>query len=490
MARTAEGALCVRAAPGQAAYSGVRFTGRSGYLSAADLAAISTAVRGCAVAGTPADLGARLVNAAYEARPAPLAFARPLGVEGGEMVVELVEVRYGEVTVAGGKTTRADYIRWRAGARVGALADVAALQGRLAGVPEVEDIRINADLQPGRVVGTSDLTLTVEEPEKPYALVASVDNYGAPSQGRWQGTVSGRWHSLTGRRDALSLSVTAARNKRAMSLGYDLPVTAAGTRLGVVLSYDRGSVARGLPVLLGLTTRTVTMGISLKHPLRADEAKVDILTFALSRTSDRADLVGPLLNQRIDEMRLGFSHVRRWPGRAVLSVAHAVSIGRVNDRIVGATDTYRAWSGFASLVYKLGDTLTASFDLGWQATSDVMPSSRRFGVTGPSALRGFDTNVGSANSGYYLRSQLNVTPRAAPAWGTVTPYGFVDMGEGFERIGGATVRQGMLASAGVGIGVAFRNGAGLDAWIAKPIRTNAAAPSRAPQAGVFMTWTF
>ncbi|WP_407492484.1 ShlB/FhaC/HecB family hemolysin secretion/activation protein [Pseudooceanicola sp. MF1-13] len=484
-------ALCPPATGGEQAYTGVTFTGRTGYLDRATLDRISGSVAGCSIARTTPDLGARLVNAAYQAYPAPLAFARPAGRSGQTMIVELVEITYGAVNVTGNQTTRADYVRQRAGVVPGGLADVAQLESRLAAVPEVEDIRVDADLTPGAQVGTSDLTLAVTEPAKPYSLVTTLDNYGSDAQGQLQAGVSARWNSLTGRRDPLSLSATIAKSKTAIAVSYDTPINGVGTRLSFNASLDSGTVSAGLPATIGLRTETRSFGVTMRHPLRADEQRVDLLTGSLQRTKDKAVLSGfTLLQQDVTEVRLGMTHIRRWPGKAVLTVSHGIGFGKNRDAVAGTTETFRAYSGFASLVYKLSDTLTASTEIGWQATGDIMPSSLRFGVTGPSAARGFATNDGSANLGYYTRNQLNLTLQNQPDWGQVTPYAFLDAGEGWEIVGGTSRRQGLLASVGAGLGISFKNGAGLDLWVAKPVKTNAATTSRSAQIGVRFAWTF
>ena len=499
-AETAPDPVCAPATSAADRLADVVFIGESAYLSDAVLAAIEGRFVGCSVTALDPVRVAEAVNAAYAAHPAPLAFARPVGVDDSTVSVELVEIRYEDIRVRGNDSTSAGYVIGRSGAEPGAPADVAALQRRLGAVPETDDIRIEADIEPGTALNTSDLILTVEEPPR-FGLTATVDNWGPPETGRVQVGLTGTVRSLVGRRDNLTVAATGSQGARSIAGVYSVPVNPRGTRLALSAAYDESERIAGDPLLLGLRSDTLTLGASLANPLRAGDFGNDIVTAGVSHLVDGSVLAGfDIRDQATTEFSLGSRHVRRSPGRYSVTLSHDLVYGTTRDRIAADRFDYWRWNGSVGAVLRIAGPVMASIEGGWQLSGEPVASAVRFAATGPTVVRGYPATSGGGDAGFYLRNQVSAfrqfSPEQWPVDLEVTPYLFSDIGEAFNH--GATGLQGngLAHSVGAGIDLAVlsrdedRRGLRGTVFVAMPLRDTTGFSADDPFVGVSMAVSF
>jgi len=479
-AQDADGtALCPSPRAGEALLEGIRFDGApSGYLSAAALQSISVRVRSCPVGRTDPGIIAAAVNALYDQVPAPLALARPRGIQGNQVVLELTEITYGAVKVQGNDTTDSAYVIARSGARTGGLANLYELDRRLSAFPEIEDIRVDAALDPGAAVGTSDLTLSVTEPPRISSTVLA-DNYGSPFAGRARVTGNVVVRSLTGRRDPLSLGATLSEGARSVSLAYATPIGADGARLNSFASFERSKIVNGSPALIGQTSQTLTAGMIFSFaPLRADESGVDIFSLGVSGTDDQSTLGGVrLLDQRGGEVSLSYRGVKRIPGKAILSADLELAFGRYHEAILNTRTRYVRLGFSLSAAILLSENANLISTLSGQVANATLPSARRLSVAGPTGVRGYDAAFapGSGDSGFVWRTEVaRSTPMRAGVIDNY-PYMFFDVGQSRTH---AARPNALLAGAGAGLRSTWQMDArrtlNADVWIGTPLRSSAA----------------
>ena len=391
------------------------------------------------------------INAAYEAAGADLAFARFGGLDGAAVLIELVEIRYGAVRVTGNAHTDAGYVLGRAGARPGDLADLRRLEDRLGRFPETEDIRVDAALAPGAAEGSTDLTLTVTEPPNLRRTV-SVDTLGSPDSGRLRLGTTLSVASLTGLRDPLSVSLTASEGALSGVFAYARPFGTEGARIGLTLTGERVRAVRAAAPLNDLRTRAFQAGIAGSLPLRATSEASDFLTFGLTHARDRSVLAGVVLtDQRTTELALGSSHVRRFPGRGLVALTHALRVGRLDDRVTPARVSYLRHEGSLSGLYALGADWTLGGEARWQAGSRTLPVFAQFSPLGRSGVRGYAAASGATDAGVLARLELRRAPVDLGRSAQLSPAVFADAGRGANRVGGAMVRGPLYRAVGLSL---------------------------------------
>lgn len=453
IAGPAMAADCVQARAGTARLGDVRFTTASGWLQPATLAAIASDHATCQRDVASVETVIEAVNAAYAAVGADLAFADFAGTDGDVVLIELVEIRYGTVTVADAPTTRDDYITARSGVAVGDLVDLQTLQDNLERLPTTDDIRVEADLQPGAAPGTSDLILRVTEPPA-VRRILGVDNRGSPDSGR--ATVSGVLSiaSLTGLRDPLTLSLTASEGTTQGVFGYTRPIGTSGARLSFGLSAEQTRALRAAPPLDALKTQALFGSVGYAQPLRISQTAVDTLALSVSVSQDRGTLSGVgLFDLTTLELSVGSTHLRQIPGRGLVTLSQGLKFGQVDDRVTPADFSYLRHTGALSGVALMGANWTLGAELRWQIADRALPTFARFSVGGIAGVRGYRVLGTTDDEGVLLRSELRRNPFALAETGmTLSPFFHADLGRGTSfGAGNRRIRGDLRRSVGVGI---------------------------------------
>ena len=492
----AQAAQCAAAPRGGERLGQVRVVGNSAYLPQAQVQAITAAHAACA--RTPESVEALLtaLNAAYAAIGAELAYADFAGLDGTTILVELVEIRFGQVIVDGARHTRDSYVRARAGAVPGALADIARLRDRLDRLPETDDIRVAANLAPGAETGTTDLTLQVDEPAQ-YRGFFALDNTGNPDSGALRVSLGGSIASLTGLRDPVSLSISASAGTRQIALSYSRPVLDDGARLSLSVSHEQSRLVNAAPPLNQLRTRASVVALGVTVPMRATETAVDRVNATLTYATDHSELAGVTTTDLSTvELAFGTSHLRRLPGIGAWGITQQVRLGRVKDRVLATSDSYVRLDGTAFALRALGPDWTLGGELRWQWASRALPPYAQFTATGRAGVRGYAQVSASDDAGWLARAEMRRTAFAIGESGIqISPFGFADAGRGASHGAGGLAWGPLRASVGLGLDAAraAADGTGWNAnmTIALPLRD--AAPrvrSGRPVATVTFGMTF
>jgi hemolysin activation/secretion protein len=466
---------CPAPARGQDRLGAVRVINPSAYLPQAQVQAIVAAHAVCARTPDSVEVLIGSLNAAYAAIGAELAYADFAGLDGSTVLIELVEIRFGRVTVEGNAHTRDTYVLNRAGAVTGDLADIARLQDRLGRLPETDDIRVDANLAPGTVIGTTDLILRVDEPAQ-YRGFFTLDTTGNPDSGVLRTSIGGTIASLTGLRDPLSLSLSASAGTRQISLSYSRPVLDNGTRLIFGLSHERSRSVNAAPPLNLLTTQATVANIGLSVPLRVTDQAVDRLSFGVAYARDHSDLAGVAISSLTTwELALGSSHLRRYPGKGAWGITQTLRFGQVRDHVTGANDRYWKLDATAFALRALGPDWTLGGELRAQYASRALPPYAQFSATGRAGVRGYARVSASDDAGFLAKAEVR---RNAFALGDtdiqISPFGFLDVGRGASHGVGGLAWGPLRASVGLGVDLSRQRRAGTG-WnanltVAMPLR--------------------
>lgn len=454
------GALAATCPPaaGAAALGQVIFAAPSAILAQSDLDAIATAHAACARDVASVEAVIEAINTAYEARGADLAYAEFGGTRGGRVVIDLVEIRYDQVLIQGAQRTRPDYLRARAGAEPGALADIRRLESRLARLPETDGLRVEADLRPGTRPGTTILTLNVAEPPAQRGFFG-LDSTGAVDSGQARLSAGVTLTSLSGLADPLSLSVSRTEGSRQLALSYARPWGTEGARLSFGLSVERSEALFAPAPATGLLTSGGQVTVGLAHPLRADADRTDSLTLSATLALDASELGGVALSDtRTLEIALGSSHLRRVEGRA-LGLTHALRLGSVDDRVTPGSYTYARYEGSVFALAALGSDWSLGAEARWQYATDPLPAFAQFSATGRAGVRGYGRVAATNDAGAVARIELRRSPFDSGRL-RLSPFGFADAGYGASHGAGGLTAGPLRASVGLGLDLSADLGRG------------------------------
>lgn len=439
----------------------------SGYLDAATFDTIRARFAGQRMTRAGAARIAEAINAEYAARDIGLAAAtvQSVNARAGRVIIALNEARLGRV-VTQAPGVRADYLKWRLGLPVGALADTRAINARLTRLALTDGVPVSADFTPGARPGDTDLTVVVDVP-RPSGTIR-LDNYGDPNVGKEQMSVAMIAPNATGRLDPFSVQALVSRGKRLGSLSYSRAVSENGARLALTLGGEQ-TETRSAPVV---DTESLYGRLGLTYPVIVT-AQQQVSAYAtVELWQEQSRLAGVRFSDlRGVEGTLGVSALRNTgSGRQVLN--GSLVFGSYDDRIANVSRDYSLAQIQAQVLQQLGGALLANFSAQGQfRLHGDLPSRRRMTVAGPTAVRGYPVGLGSGDAAFVLRAQIE-SARTIPVAANlgVLPFAFLDLGQGYRDTGAGLTAQGLMVSVGAGTSVQIGRAITGDVFVAVPLR--------------------
>jgi len=339
----------------------------------------------------------------------------------------------------------------------------------------------------------ADLSLVVER--NPYSAYVAIDNRAS----RWLGPVQVyagvSLNDALGLGERISASVVAAPDDNELgfvALDYRQPLGGSGLRMSAFTSYARTEPGDELRVL-GVEGKSVTGGIGLEYPfIRGRDVNVIGRTTFVGRNAESSnDLVDPIFKDRL--RTLSFELVGNYAdpmggltsGRIGLTRG-LDGFGSTDDsdpdksRATGSAQFTRVNFEMSRVQPLVGDIyIQVAFE--GQASSDSLLASEEFGLGGAGYGRAFDPSEITGDSGLAGKIELFQTTQVG-GLSSVEPYVYYETG--FVRqedpLPGESPRDN-LASAGVGVRVAFNPNVTASLEYAKPLERDVA--SRADRDG-------
>lgn len=380
------------------------------------------------------------VNAVYIERNITTARAvmGPQDIVDGNLHIELVEGRLGELNIEGDKQTREGFIRDRIGLSKGKVLDSSVLRDRLVRLNKTTELQVRATLQPGTERGETDVRLDVVEPDA-WGVDIFADNNGSDSTGRERVGIQGFVYGLLGRDDRFQANVSHSRGGNDGALSYAVPVTPWNGRVALNASRSQINIINGAFAGIDVVGKSTVYGLEFNQPVvaNANWLVTGIASFSLGKASTA-----------ISGVQIADSKTRLWTAGA--SVQH-LGEGRQwgftqlytsihSDEPMLGRSRFQTFPGNAFVIQRLGQTRwIARGSLGWQfSKGDLLPSANLFQIGGPGSVRGYERGILSGTRGYYGSVELHrlVNER-------LDLYGFADHGavSGFypdtQRISGA-----------------------------------------------------
>ncbi len=336
------------------------------------------------------------------------------GVDDGVVRIQVVEGGLGDVRVEGTRHFRSGFFRSRLLRAGRAPLNVRSLEEELQLLQRDRWVsQVRARLIPGEVRGESLLLLSVDE-ARPYALALVAANDESPAIGAEGGIFSLDVANLLGRGDVLTGVVHVTEGLREYDAFYEVPLTAAGTRLRLAFQDSNGLVVESPFDVLEIQSDTRTYGISLRHPFyRSPSAELWLGLLGEWRDSEtRWDPLG--LGNECVQFQPGvvdctpvvsvLRTVADWTHRSTRDVIAARSTLSVGLDILGATTSvvprgadgeFVAWLGQAQWAHRLFESVWPSESLARldvQVADDPLLVMEKIAVGGIESVRGYREN--------------------------------------------------------------------------------------------------
>jgi len=408
------------------------------------------------------------VNALYEKKGyiVARAFLRPQEIAGGVLEVTLVEGETEAAPISGNKTTNESYIRARVPLKVGEVSNFKKLQHKLGRFNTLNDAQLRIEIAPGEKFGTTRYLLTVVEPKQLGGSVFA-DNAGSHDSGRARVGFSVTNRSLTGRRDALSVSGVFSEGSRAGFLSYTTPVGSAGGSLEFSAGANQVENVRGpWAATDDIKSYAQTFSVRWSYPWYAGPKGREGYFIEYSYRRNRTKLNGyDTTNNRNNIITAGVEFLHYWK-QAMLYHSHSLAYTSKDDRVFEEKSHYTMYRLFAlyqNLAPVSGRSLTVRLNGGW-GTSDT-DSSDMFSLGGSSTVRGYEKDVISADGGAAVNVEYSLPVSRDRRWQV---FGFFDYG---WLWGDRTSDERYLMSTGFGVKARVGSAFWINMTCGFPLRT-------------------
>lgn len=313
------------------------------------------------------------------------------------------------------------------------------LSNTLRVINSLPGVYAEAALTPGRVTGTTDLTVkAIAAQPKPYHVTLALNNDGNPSTGRVQSSLTLDLTNPSGTGDRASLAVQKAKLSTNYTFDYDSPMGNwvggvwntpqvwgdYGWRSGVFASRGHYQIG-GAASVLGLSGQSQAWGLRASYPLAR--------TVNTERT-----------------LRLSYQHARF--DSTLSGVSHSSALqASVHDRapnrswsvqlemgMLSSQDAEQQWLDSAYGGYKtLGDYAKLNVSSQWQWPMDAnwslnanfsaqqalgrnLGDGHKFSISGPTGVRAYATGEGRGDAGALVILDLRRRWRTTSAEGSTT----------------------------------------------------------------------
>ena len=278
---------------------------------------------------------------------------------------------------------------------------------------------VRATLQPGAVVGSSDMVLELD-PGPRYAGNVALDNHGNRYTGNVRLSGSIILNNLSGIGDQLTGSGLFSTQKLSYGrLAYSLPIGGDGMRAALAYSSTRYQLAHEFAAL-DAHGRANSMSVTLAYPFIRRQRGVlsGSLSLENKRLTDRIGATETVNEKRARVFSVGLagSFQDALGGGAASSVEFSSSFGRleiespsalaIDDVTVRTSGAYRKLTFAGNRLQRLTDQDQLWLALSGQWAQKNLDSSEKFLLGGPGGVRAYPQGEGIGDDGYLATVEL------------------------------------------------------------------------------------
>ena len=386
----------------------------------------------------------------------------PQEIRDGVLRVELVEATVSEVQVEGFERTKSEFVSRTISLEAGGLPDFELLEHDLRVYEISHDLVPLLSFAPGDATGTTVAIISAEEPKR-FDWTVSVDNFGTEATGEYRGSLFGRWSSVTGWRDVLSMQLQASEGSYSGSLGYSRPVGPEGGRVIATASYTDSNIIEGVFEPVNILSNSITGSLSYRRPVRVRPYSHVIIEGGLAGEVSTSTIEGEDFSDvTLGEVVLQASYIRRFD-TSLLSTTLGVKAGVSDAKDTSETEGefYLAYMA-ADYTRSISDKALLDMSLtGQYAHRQNLPVARLFSVGGATSVRGYPNNIRGGDSGLAVKAQIsplrNYDLESMPDF-SFSPFAFIDAAVvvPYRIDGSIDSEQDFLASIGTGVRVDWK----------------------------------
>ncbi len=353
------------------------------------------------------------------------AYIPPQTIEGGIVNIAIIEGRIGAITIEGNKNYSSSFIRrYLTGGHTGQQLSIEQLEtGLLLLNSKFTDLKVTANIEPGKEPGTADVHIKVED-SSPLHLTLSSNNYGSKYVSRYRFGAQGEWVNALipgGKLTASTLIGEKTDNMRVYSGSYEFPVNSAGTSIGIT-AFD-GNFDMGLDFAqLGIHNHETSGELFIAHPLvkrRLSNLSAK-LGFRISNTGfyyldelsakDKARAIYAQLQG--DQVFLG--------GRGIFGLTVFQGLGTALDGSSSSDQLppsrQNASNSFTRINLDLGryqpftDVFSATLRVSGQWSDNALMAGEEWQIGGVNSVHGYTAGEASGDRGYVTSLALTASP--------------------------------------------------------------------------------
>ena len=195
------------------------------------------------------------------------AFLPEQTVENGNIHIELIESKVGNISVSDNKWTRTKYITDRIEQEPGQLFDIVELEQDILDFNRYnEGVNLTANLTAGATPGTTDIAIKAHE-NFPFHIVGIMDNAGRYQTGHLRGGAMIYADSLFHNRDRLSIGSYFSGGAISPFADYNIPVNKKDGRIGFMYSSTFAKIKYGPLTDLDLKSKSYIYSLYYSQPL-------------------------------------------------------------------------------------------------------------------------------------------------------------------------------------------------------------------------------
>lgn len=410
------------------------------------------------------------------------AFLPEQTVQNGNIRIELVESKVGNVTVEQNRWTKSKYITDRMPQKEGELFDIVELEKDIMDFNRYnEGVTLTANLKAGEKEGTTDVELKAHE-KLPFHVTGMMDNAGRYTTGRIRGGAMLQFDSLTGHRDKLSLGSYFSGGSTSPFADYNFPVNKHDGRVGFMFSSTFAKVKWGPYSPLDLKSRAYTYSLYYTQPL-VRKPGFELKSYAslnYKRATSSMDLGTLFPGMGLGKYDMGTDDVTSVDVALNMRKDTKYGIWYLNQGvgyaapIIGKESNYFKIFGGAVRLHDFSHGVIGQLRGNYQVipNSKYIPYIDQFQAGGLATVRGYAEGSMIGKNGFFTSAELMfpLLPRqiTSPRSGEKIPFigkyvkgavfgdfggVFPQVGEYQYGVGGGTGHQGSYFMASVGMGL-------------------------------------
>ena len=399
-------------------------------------------------------------------------------VSRGTLRVELMEGTIGQVDAKGLTTTKPEYVRRAAGLKPGEVFRTDTLEAQLAEFNTFTDLKSRLNISPGKLDGTSDLELVMQE-RKRFGATLLADNGGQHSTGYYRGGVFATARGLASTaytRDVLTAGYVGSRGANTFSGAYSITENVLKTTWGVSLDHSQTDCITDELRELDVEGKFTACTLSVKRSLYTNARNILSNGLALAFKDNESEVSGYRMNSyRTNTLAYTLDYLALFEHGYVY---HALTATRGWQLAGENRDFWRA-------NYRLEGNYAFNRYLGVNARFGAQISNRRelqsseqFQLGGVNTIRGYEEGMVNGERGYALQLELRCNLKSlwttAPSWlGSAEFFAFYDCGQLKHKTESQTLSsasEAFLSSTGCGLRCGLLNHLNASFTMAMPLK--------------------